>query len=83
MDEDTRIIIVSNLTSSAPSIHLVVLALESLVFVKGLSTAPHIYIIVDGMAVEEEPLRNKLKLLPTLPENRKRFDEYIWNLQMK
>ena len=59
MDEDTSIIIVANLTPSAPRIDLVVLALECLVFVKGHSTAPPIYIIVDGMAEEEETLRKK------------------------
>lgn len=71
-DNDTSVIIVSSLTNMAPEIYHTALAIDSLVFVKGLSPTPPIYIMVDGLTKEQ-----------ATEEEMERLDAYIWNLRMK
>ena len=83
-EEDTRsIIIISNLTPSAPDISMVNMLYDSLPLLEGLSQTAPIIIAIDNLVEEGHFLHRTQHYFPNTVENRERLEAYVRNLRLR
>ena len=82
-EEDTSIIIVSNLIPMHPEISMTAAVLDSaFAFLEGLSPTVPVYITIDGLVEPESRYARKHNYVPNTEPNRVRLQQYINNLRV-